>query len=831
VVATDPAARLKTNLEALDRAYEPGHHGRWSAARRAEIVDEALVGLFERAGSPARIALAALGGYGRRLQLPGSDVDLLILHGDIEEMELATIVGELLYPLWDLGLSVGQAVRTPNECLEVCSERLDALTAMLDARYLCGDRGLVDAALVRVLDLARADPVVFARRLAEARERRRGRYGSAGHLLEPDLKEAVGGLRDVASVGWLERSLGSTLEASGFLRGPERDALDEAEEFLVRARSALHLETERRTDRLIAELQPDVADAMGFADEPRLPAVDGLMRALFAHARQVEHVTSSVFDRIEGSGDGGGRARPPSQALPGDTLDAQGVLEALADLAERGAPATVEMLDRIWAADVEEEVSWTDGVRDAFLRLLRSPDGGTGGLDVLDRLGLLARYLPAWAEVRCRPQRDPYHRWTVDTHLSETLGNMAHSLAGATSDDPVEVAARAQVADPDAVRLGALLHDIGKTGAGDHVPAGARIAAATLDLMHLPRPTRDLALFMVEQHLLLSDTATRRDLTDENLVIDVAATIGTPWRLAALYLLAKADAQATGPAAWTAWRRSLVRELVAKVQRAFDRGEMGAEIAARLNERVGRVRDLLASEPDELVDRFVLRMPRGYFLAIEPEQVGRQYTTIAPAIGTDEVRTATVPGARPGTFELLVVARDRPGLLSQIAGALTLAGLSILTAQVFTTDDGVAVDVFEVEGAFEGEAGQERWREFRKTLRRAIEGRISLDQRVDQKRRHYPPPGSGVPVTVKLDNDVSEFATVVEVGAPDRIGLLYDVTRTFADLKLDVRLAKVATYTGRVIDSFYVRDALGRKVTDAAQVREVEDAVRHRLDT
>jgi [protein-PII] uridylyltransferase len=828
VVSTDPAARLKTNLEALDRAYEPGHHGRWSAARRAEIVDEALVGLFERAGSPAQIALAALGGYGRRLQLPGSDVDLLILHGDIEQMELATIVGELLYPLWDLALSVGQAVRTPDECLEVCSERLDALTAMLDTRYLCGDRGLLDAALVRVLDLARADSVGFARRLGEARERRRGRYGSAGHLLEPDLKEAVGGLRDVASLGWLERSLGSTLEATGFLRGPERDVVDEAEEFLVRARSALHLETGRRTDRLIAELQPDVAGAMGFVDEPRLPAVDGLMRSLFAHARQVEHVTSSVFDRIEVSAAGGG-LRPPSQALPGASLDAEGVLDVLADLAERGAPATVEMLDRIWAADVEEEVIWSDGVRDAFLRLLRSPDGGAEGLDVLDRLSLLERYLPAWAEVRCRPQRDPYHRSTVDTHLTETLGNIARSLAGASSDDPVEAAARAQVADPDAVRLGALLHDIGKTGTGDHVPSGARIAAATLDQMHLPRPTRDLALFMVEQHLLLSDTATRRDLTDENLVIDVAATIGTPWRLAALYLLAKADAQATGPAAWTAWRRSLVRELVAKVQRAFDRGEMGAELAARLNERVGRVRDLLAGEPDELVHRFVLRMPRGYFLAIEPEQVGRQFATIAPAIGADEVKTSTVPGARAGTFELLVVARDRPGLLSQIAGALTLAGLSILTAQVFTTDDGVAVDVFEVEGVFEGEAGQERWREFRKTLRRAIEGRISLDQRVDQKRRHYPPPGIGVPVTVTLDNDVSEFATVVEVGAPDRIGLLYDVTRTFADLKLDVRLAKVATYTGRVVDSFYVRDALGRKLTEEDQRREVEETLRERL--
>ncbi|MGZ8631055.1 MAG: ACT domain-containing protein, partial [Actinomycetota bacterium] len=206
------------------------------------------------------------------------------------------------------------------------------------------------------------------------------------------------------------------------------------------------------------------------------------------------------------------------------------------------------------------------------------------------------------------------------------------------------------------------------------------------------------------------------------------------------------------------------------------------------------------------------------------------YPTIAPDVGSTEVRASARQGSRAGTYELLVVAADRPGLLSWIAGALALAGLSILTAQAFTTDDGVAVDLFEVEGVFESEIDDARWREFRGVLRRAVEGRLSLDHRVAEKRSRYPGPRSDAPITVIVDNDVSDYSTVIEVGAPDRIGLLYDITSALAELTLDVHLAKVATYTNRVIDSFYVRDALGRKVTEARQVDEIESAVRSRLE-
>ena len=264
------------------------------------------------------------------------------------------------------------------------------------------------------------------------------------------------------------------------------------------------------------------------------------------------------------------------------------------------------------------------------------------------------------------------------------------------------------------------------------------------------------------------------------------------------------------------------------MQRVFDRGEMGEQLAEQLTERIDQLRTLLSSEPEAGVERFVLTMPRGYFLTVDPARAAAHYPTIAPEVGSQEVRTAAVPGPRPGTYELLVVAADRPGLLSWIAGALALAGLSILTAQVFTTNDGTAVDLFEVEGAFEPHVTERRWRELRTTLRDAVGGRISLERRVREKRAYYPAKGD-TPVTVTLDNGASDFSSVVEVGAPDRIGLLYDITSALADLRLDVHVAKVATYTDRVIDAFYVRDALGAKVTDPAQIAEIEAAVHARL--
>ena len=650
------------------------------------------------------------------------------------------------------------------------------------------------------------------------REARRDRFGSVSSLLEPDLKEGVGGLRDAHALAWIQTAIGRPLEEVGILREAERRSVDGAEEFLTRARSALHLETGRGSDRLIAEQQPSISSAMGYADEPGLPAVDGLMRSVFEQARQVEHVSASVFDRfLRGSS-------PPA------LLDAspEGILRAFASVASDRGVMPAATLDELAGVSIDPDPPWTERFRAAFLELLRRGSGAVDGLETLDRVGLLERYLPAWGPIRCRPQRDPYHRSSVDVHLLASLAGVARLLDD-PGDDPLVALAAQAVSDPDALRLGALLHDIGKNGEGNHVEVGTRVARETLAHMGLSGPTADLALFLVVEHLLLSDTATRRDLEDERLIVDVADRVGDPERLAALYLLTIADAEATGPLAWTPWRATLVRELVVKVQHVLERDDVGSGTAERLTARAEEIRRALGDEDAGSVERFLLRMPRGYVVSAPIDRVPIHHRLLAPPLGSHEVRTHASEGSRAAAYDLAVVAADRPGLLSMIAGALSLAGLSILTAQVFTTDDGVAVDLFEIEGAFEPEVGEERWREFRTTLRKAIEGRLSLDRRVREKRRYYPGPQGDVPVRVDVDNDASDFFTVIEVGAPDRLGLLFDITRTFAELQLDVHLAKVATFGERVVDSFYVRDDVGRRVDDPERVRELEHALRARI--
>lgn len=808
------AGELRRRSDALARAYPPGQHGRWAAHERSGALDEWFQGAL---GDTGGVAVVALGGYGRRLQLPSSDVDVLVIHDGLDEATLEELGRRLWYPLWDRGFTVTPLVRTPQECVDAGEQRLDSCTAMLDARRLAGPEALLRGAIDPVRATVRNDPVGFVARLLAERDRRAERAGSCAYDLAPDLKDGLGGLRDVASLGWLAIALDAPLEVMGIVRAADLPAIDEAEEFLIRARSAIHLETGKRADRLSVELQPEVASSMGFDDEPGLLAIDGLMRSVFERARVVDAVVRSALARVR-SGAG------PSAAI--DITGPAGVLEALAATTDgEVAPALV---DAIAEGGVVEPVVWDEPTRDAFLGVLRGERGGVAALDVLDRVGLLERFLPAWREVRCRPQRDPYHRFTVDGHLTRTLSTMA-GLLDDPSVDPVAAELAVAVDDRDALLLGALLHDIGKVGKGDHVPIGADIAREQLDAMHLQPHTAELAAFMVAEHLLLPDTATRRDLTDENLVMDVAATVGTLESLAALYLLAVADAAATGPAAWTPWRRALVRELVTKVQHVLERGTMGEELAASLTQRIEAVRALLTGEPDRDVDAFILRMPRGYFLAVEPADAARHFHTIAPHLGSDELRTASTDGSRPGTYQLLVVTPDRPGLLSSVAGALAVGGISILSAQVFTTSDRVAVDLFEVEGAFEPEITEERWRGVRSTLRRVIEGATSIDRRVEEMRRHYPGPVVQTPVTVRADNDASDFSTVLEVGAPDRMGLLYDITQALSALGLDVHLAKVATFDGRVVDAFYVRDELGRKVTDPAALEELTGDLQRRL--
>jgi [protein-PII] uridylyltransferase len=776
-------------------------------------------------GFPGRVAVVALGGYGREVLLPGSDIDLMVLHTERRPERARRAAEALFYPFWDAGFELGHAVRTVDESVRLSQERVDAACSLLDARLVWGDRELLrelDRAVARALG---RNVDRFLARLEEDAAGRRERFGSCSADQDPDLKEASGGLRDTLVPRWAGRAaFGTDLDGlleRGVLRPRERRLLEEAEEFLVRARSALHLETGRRSDRLVQDLHPSLARAFGYEATSGLDAPDALMRALFEHARQVEHVRETFLRRARAAVSGRqAEVDVPPPRTPDD------IVEAFARSAGRGlSPAA---LDRIEGADLgEPPYPWTGQTRRAFLEMLTAGRDGAAALEAMDRAELLPPFVPEWTEVRCRPQRDPYHRHSVDVHLLETAATAAAILNGRPGDDPILRQAAGAVEDRDGLLLGAFLHDIGKRGEGRHVEVGRRVAGDALARMGFPEATREHAVFLVGEHLLLADTSARRDLSDENLVMDVAARVAEPSRLASLYVLTVADAEATGPHASTPWRLSLVRELVVKVQRVLERGDLGEGASAA--DRRAAVADLLRGEEPAAVASYLDRMPRAYLGSVEPGTAARHFRLVTPALTSTEVRTDVAAGSRPGTHEVTVVAADRPGLLARMAGALALSGLNILSAEAFTTEDGVAVDLFSVEPAFRGEVDADRWRAVRTDLRRALEGRISLEHRVREKRRHYPSTAVEIPIEVTVRNDVSDFSTVVEVSAGDRIGLLFDLARAFEELDLDVHLAKVATYGPRVVDAFYVRDLEGRKVDDPERLAELERAIRARL--
>jgi len=702
------------------------------ARARAEAVDWAVIELF----GPAvpGVAISAVGGHGSGLLAPGSDIDLLVLCREGFQEEAAERFERLLYHLWDLGLRVGHALRTPEECEAEANKEVRTLTALLSIRSLSGASVLVEEVRRRSIAMVREPSSLVA--LRQAREERAATAGDVADSQEPNLRDSLGGLRDAQLWDWLELRSQETMtdSAARELRLVSSSSLRSVAEAIWRVRIALHRVSGTSSNVLSWEHHDAVARALGLSAEPGWEPSDVLMRDVHVLGGQV---ASMIEARLESD------IWPPAGLAAAPTDDPT-IFPALF---ARGAQAVSE---------------------------LRQLSAG----------GAIAELIPEWRDVQGRPQRDPYHRHPVDAHLLHTVEETAALLEEA--DEPFAVEAVAQIDDPTALFLGALLHDIGKVGLGSHVEAGVDIAGRVLDRMRVEEPqVRDTVLFLVAEHLLLSDTATRRDLEDDALILDVAARIGTPERLAMLYLMTVADAMATGPAASTPWRLGLIRDLVSRVSPVLEGEET-------------------SSAPPAGAEHLELAHPR-------------------PT--STEVRTRVQPGRVEGSFNLLVAALDRPGLLAMIAGSLTLSGLSVHQAQAYTTDDGVAVDTFEVGPAFDEEIDEERWRRFRTLVRHAIEGRLDVRDRIERLRAHYRPVRADIPVKVRMHPDASQSFTVVEVGAADRLGLLFDLARAFADQGLDVHLAKVATFGPRVVDAFYVTDHNGAKIDDV-RTAPLETALR-----
>ncbi|MEU7073769.1 [protein-PII] uridylyltransferase [Streptomyces narbonensis] len=796
--------------------HEKERSGPPRRAALARLTDDWLAGLFAAAAPPRGTALVAVGGYGRAELSPRSDLDLLLLHdGSADKAAVAALADRIWYPVWDLGLALDHSVRTPAEARTTAGEDLKVQLGLLDARHVAGDAALVAALRTTVLaDWRNQAP----RRLPELDElcrERADRMGELQFLLEPDLKEARGGLRDAQVL----RAV-----AASWLADAPREGLDASRRRLLDARDALHLATGRATDRLALQEQDAVAQELGLLD------ADTLLREVYEAARIISYATDVTWREVNrvlkarsarprlrgllGGRMGGGRAggvKPPVERTPltegvvemdGEVVlaltakpdrDPVLPLRAAAAAAQSGLPISLHAVRRLAAAAKPLPVPWPAEAREELVTLLGAGESTVPVWEALEAEGIITRLLPDWERVRCRPQRNPVHTWTVDRHLVETAVRAA-SLTR-------------RVGRPDLLLVAALLHDIGKGWPGDHSVAGETIARDLAARIGFDRTDTGVIATAVRHHLLLVETATRRDLDDPATVQSVADAVGTLGTLELLHALTEADALATGPAAWSSWRASLVADLVKRVA-----GVLAGE----------PLPDPEAAAPSAEQER----------LAIEALRTGEPVLTL---------RTEPV-GAQPEEpepvgVELLIALPDRPGVLPAVAGVLALHRLTVRAAELRAVDlpTGIgagsgAVLVLDWRVAAEYGSLPEAAR-LRADLVRALEGSLDIPARLAEREAAYPRRRglTAPPPRVTVAAADSRLATVIEVRAQDAPGLLHRIGRALEGAAVRVRSAHVSTLGANAVDTLYVTRPDGSLLPDEEAIdlaRTLEEALR-----
>src|SRR5579859_7149369 len=728
----------------------------WCRAH-SDLVDAWLSDLLGRADPTVTggLALAAVGGYGRSELCPQSDIDVMLLHD--RRADLGPVADRLWYPIWDEGLHLGHSVCTVREALGLAADDLDTATALLSARHVAGDETLT----AELGAAARASWEKRSKRwlteLATNVEARHERAGEVAFRLEPDLKEGRGGLRDVHALGWAE-------VARAVLIDHDSANLRAAYGVLLDARVELQRRTGRATNVLVLEEQDGVAQALG------REGADGLMAVIAEAARTITWTSDDAWRRVRSTlrGPLGRVGRRPRQLAHGVVLrDGEVELDPIAGaqddtaLVLRLAVAAAEhrtvierhSLERLAESTRSLPDPWPSEARALLVELLLAGPAAIGAIEALDQRGLWTQVLPEWRAVRARPQRNPYHRFTVDRHLLETAANAARLAA--------------RVSRPDLLVLAALLHDVGKGHEGDHTDAGVVLVERIATRMGFAPDDVATLVALVRHHLLLPDVATRRDLDDPATIDRVAAAIGSPERLQLLAALTEADSLATGPTAWGPWKAELVGQLVARVGQVLNGGDI----------------------PRAVIESF----PTASQLA---RLAGPQQHIDA----SGDVLT--------------VMTADRPGIFSRIAGVLALRGLDVVSAAAYSSEDGRALAEFRVSDPVRDEIP---WSGVTADLELVLDGRLALSARLAERARRNDrskPSAPPATVSVTFDNHASETATVIDVYAPDRVGVLYRITRALAELDLDIRSARVQTLGSQVVDSFYVCDQRRGKLID-----------------
>ena len=792
------------------------------------------------------VALAALGSYGRRELCLGSDVDLLVIHQRRLSRETIEIIRRVLYLLWDAKLEVGHSVLTFQECNRLALSDFRFLTSVMDARFLLGARDfyrLFEAAFWSKME---REKVAIHREFLLHQQRRQEKFGNQEYFVEPDIKEGLGGLRDIHFMAWAAKLYFRSRQ----LRDVKRfsvfshfglDKLHASESFLLKVRNQLHLMAGgRREDRLLLPYQPKIARSLGFKDGTYNTGPEKFMRDLHGHLNRIhyrsEEFQGKALELIEPQPEG------PSpeeiafhfQAVKGN-LDLKGggltpllVLKALCEANRRGLSLGSGL---IWEANrkIEEQGKTLLDIPEAkalFLELLVHPSNPKI-LRLALELGLITLFIPEFKKIRNLAQFTYYHSETVDLHSLKTLETLHHMAQGAYDDRwPLFKQVYAELKNPGWLFLVGVLHDIGKGYRGEHSARGAEIVPRILKRLGVNENAGRVIPFLIQHHLLLANVSQRRDLNDEKTAVQVAQIVVDLERLKLLFLLTVADSLATGPIASSDWKIMLLIELFFKVGRILESGTLASPDATRTAEEhktalsLSLIGAFSGAEVADLMEQVSTR----YFLNVPLEDMVEHFRMALSMEDQKLLWTLKKVRHAPVT-RVILCTRDRPGLFSRMVGVFTVHNINVLSANVFTLKNGLAFDLYDVTNPLDPLREEETWSKMLQAARQAIEDRLPLDDLIGKKAQtssydEILSPYHPVP-RIRVDNKDSDFFTILEVGGGIRTGLLYELANKIFALGLDIRFAKVNSDKEKLTGVFYVRDGSGQKIYEDSILEEV----------
>jgi [protein-PII] uridylyltransferase len=840
-----------------------------AARRLAQLTDGLIEALFDYACEqhdvPRQFALAATGGYGRRVLAPFSDIDLLFLTPGNASPDMLKAVEFMLYFLWDLGLKVGHATRSIADCLSEAEGDITVRTTLLDARLIAGDTALFDKFRTSFTEASRKRTIQFLTAKQAERDSRHHRYGDSPFVVEPNIKEGRGGLRDLQTLYWFAKAIfgvKNILElvdaegpGAGIITSIEARMALRSWDFLWSLRFHLHYIAGRAEDRLTFDLQPVVGARMGYTRHGRQDGVERFMRHYFLTAREVTrltHVLEPALMRVamgppavaaetdKALIDAGflladGKLLPqPGHSFKDEPILMLRMLQVARDRDLELHPLAMRALIRNERRAIS--LRGNQEASDLFLDLLcggseRNKADGAQWMKVMNETGFLGRFVPDWARIVGQMQFDTYHVFTVDEHTIEAIRVLNTLERGELAEvAPVASGLVDHLQSRRALYVGTMLHDIAKGRGGDHSELGAELALTICPALGMSAEETETVSWLVLHHLLLSQTAFKRDIDDPKTILDLADVIQSPERLRLLLVLTVADMRAVSSKVWNGWKATLLRELFARVAEVLAGGLSTTERDVRVQRAKDAAAELLPDWTEKDLEHFQTLGYGAYWLSFDPETHARHATLIREAERRKAPLTVeTQPLPARAVTEVMVYTTDHAGLFSRIAGALAVAGASIVDARIHTLTNGMALDTFWIQdaagGAFDAPHRLARLyvlveQALSGQLRLAAEIRKASNSVLGRRMRaiHVPP-------RVVIDNRASNTHTVLEVNGRDRPGLLHDVTAAISDAGLQIASAHVTTYGVRAVDVFYVKDVFGLKVENERKLHQLRDAL------